>query len=680
VRIGHDTGARQGRPTWIAVMVSDADAAERAYASDPSLSTLLAYVDACDAALFDLDVTVDLGIQATVALRTALAHVEAYRRLGDEGQADIAVDLFNRVRRHAPDPATALGAAADLATLRLDRYQTLGRPADLRSALSLYGDAVRADGFALRPIVLGGFGNALTISALRTNAPDVLDRAVAIHAEAIDTAPADARYRPMLEVNLATTLLARFQFGGQVADLEQAESLHQMLEETARTDERVIIARAEVLWERYALSGQPDLLDQVIAELSNLVDDIPVVDPQFATAVGNLANALLARQLGTGIAADVVGMLREALEVVAHDAPERARLQHVLGRAWWEEYQRTGDIARLDLAIGAWEEAMLLLGTRDFMRPGYLNSVAVGHLQRHAHRPSADVLGTAVRFARRAVRAARPHSQIEPVVWNTLAHCLAARHRLRGRIRDLESAIDAWHRCLVACPATRSEHPRYMANLANALRERAAHLRGEAATSDLEAALALYKDAIPRMRGSQDLPGHLVNLGLTLFGLTVRTADVDHYLAASDVFGEAVELGLKVSPGEALRAGLTWQAMALDRVADPTRAAAAGDGALNALWTLLAGQLVRADQRWWLRTCIGVAATTAAAHQAAGARERAVRAMESGRALMLDQTLPRAARLQAERPDLAERYGAAAARVRAMTPESLDRPPLRPDR
>src|SRR4051812_15187819 len=101
--------------------------------------------------------------------------------------------------------------------------------------------------------------------------------------------------------------------------------------------------------------------------------------------------------------------------------------------------------------------------------------------------------------------------------------------------------------------------------------------------------------------------------------------------------------------------------MSVDTVADWPQVARAGDGALCALWVLLAGQLLRSGKESWLRTCTGVAASTAAAHRVVGQPRAAVTALDSGRALLLDGALPVATRLAARQPELARRYRAAAA-------------------
>ena len=144
--------------------------------------------------------------------------------------------------------------------------------------------------------------------------------------------------------------------------------------------------------------------------------------------------------------------------------------------------------------------------------------------------------------------------------------------------------------------------------------------------------MTLLREAVAALTGFRELAGQLANLGLSLHGLAVRTEDVAGYREACATFAAAVEWGLQVAPGEALRAGLAWQAMAVDTVADWPQVAAAGDGVLRALWALLVGQLLRPGKETWLRTASGVAAVTALAH-VRDDPAAAVSALENGRSL-----------------------------------------------
>lgn len=661
--------------TALEVLRAAAESAEAAYAADPGSHTLPPYVAAWDQVLVALSANTDLAVQAEAAHHGAVAHLQVFRHYGDDDHARVAVDLLTRLREHAPTAELRFAAAADLATVAFDRYLLHGGPRRLRAAVAAQEEVLRdcPEGFAHRPALLANLGNALVELAQRHTAADVLHRAVALHEEAV--ASADASYRDALRVNLATALVARYQRDGRVSDLDRAESLHDEVAAAGNDGQQVVVARCDVRWERYALSADPTVLAEIVADLRAVVAELPDDVPVFAVAAGNLANALLEQQTRTAGRSEALELLDRALAHAGPGTAERARLVHVQGTAQWQAYLRTGDLSRLSSAVEAWQAAAAELGRGDAATPGYLNSVAVGLLQRDAHRADDGDLRAAVSTARRALRGAPARSAIAPIVWNTLGHALLRRHDRHGRRRDLDGAVVASTRAVALVAPAAALRPSLLASLGNGLRERAARRRGAAATADLEESVTLLREAVAAQAGSRELAGQLANLGLSLHGLAVRTRDVAGYHEATATFADAVAAGLRTSPGEALRAGLAWQAMAVDGLPDWPRAAEAGDAILRTRWILLTTQLLRSAKETWLRTGDHAAALTAVAHVRAGDPVAAVSALESGRALMLSETLPPLERLHVTHPDLTRRYTTAAsaftASVRAADHRAL---------
>jgi hypothetical protein len=256
------------------VLQAAAHLAEEEYADDPGSHTLPPYVAAWDRVLAALDADTDLSVQAA-AQRAAVAHLQVFRHYGDDSHARIAVTLLGRLRAHAPSAELRFAAAADLATVAFDRYLLRGEPRLLHAAVTAQEDALRdcPEGFAHRSALLTNLGNTLVELALRQTRADVLDRAVALHEEAVEAA--DAPYGPALLVNLATALVTRYQHDGRVADLDRAEALHREAAAAGADGQQVVISRCGARWERYSLTADPAVLGTIVTDLRALVAELP---------------------------------------------------------------------------------------------------------------------------------------------------------------------------------------------------------------------------------------------------------------------------------------------------------------------------------------------------------------------------------------------------------------------
>lgn len=546
------TADRASDAQWAA-----AEAAEAAYADDPGSHTLPAYVENWDRVVGLVPLESDPVAASWAALHASVAHLQVFRHYGDERHAALAVQLLDALREAAEPPALRFAAAADLATVGFERYLLAGGAARLRRAVAALERALHEcpTEFPDRAALLTNLGNALLESAERGGDDDVLDRAVAAHDDAVALV-GDAPYAGAVRVGLATTLLLRYRRRGAVADLDRAEALHaQVAKDHAADGPHVLIARCDVRWERYALTGDLTVLDEIVDALRAVVDEVPDEVPVFATAAGNLANALLEQQVRAGTRTEVLALLDRALTHAPPGTPERARLVHVRGAAAWHDYVRTGDIARLSAAIALWAEAVGLLGRHDTVLPAYLNSLAVGRMQRHAHLADPADLAAALAATRRALRLAARRSVDAPVLWNTLGHGLLRRYARDRRRRDVEEAVGAWRQAVALLAPSAALLPACRAGLANGLRERAAR-RGVDGAADLRESVRLLTSATAAVIGSREEAGQLVNLGLSLRALAARTGDGAARGSAATAYADAVQRGLHASPGEALRGGL----------------------------------------------------------------------------------------------------------------------------
>jgi tetratricopeptide (TPR) repeat protein len=655
--------------------IGQLDRATTAYLAAPGTDTLAAFLRAGDRALRDIARRPpDDETAARVVQQAAVAHTHAFHRLGGAEHAELAAELLGTLADRAPTAAMRLAAQADLATLEFTRYTEDGDIRRLEHGIACYEDALRHDEVdpGYRPILLNGLANALVGLYLRDGREDMLDRAIMLHEDAARATAPDAPFRTAMLVNWATALITRWQRSGDPADLRQAIDLHEKISEDHDTDEQVAVARAGMLWERYAAEDDPGWLEEIVATLGPVIDTVPEEVPVWRTAAMNLANALLERRWRF-TAEDSLGMLLERLaRVTPPGTPDWAGLRHVDGLRYWQDYLTSGGLDRLAQALAAWREAVATMPPADAMRAVQLNSLAVGTLQQAAHQAGTTgalaAAEEAVGAARQAVGAATPGTAPAAIAWNTLGHALSLRHRVSGDPADIGAAVEAWRTAVALSPAGSRTRAGHLASLASGLRERAAADPNADVLADLREAVPLHEEAITLMSGSVELPGLLANLGMTLHGLAAKTADPAAYLRARQLFGQAVEAGRELAPTQALDAALAWRRLALDGVIVWSDLAAASDAALAALQRVLRSQVLRADKEAWLRTTVDVTASAGVAHAALGDLEAAVVALESGRGLLLAEALPPAGLEQAQ-PELFARF------LRATTAvESLDHP------
>jgi hypothetical protein len=665
--------------TTLTQLIRAAEAAEEAYAVDANARTLADWVDAWDRVGQRLEPVFDAPEVRVLAQRVAVAHLHAYRYLGDVEHSEAAASLFERLCADGADDDIAFAATADLATLRFQQYLDQGDTRLLTASVEAHEEVLRRcpPDHPHRPVMAGNLANALVELSRRDTGSGALDRAIELHEWAVHQAGVDgAAYRPALLVNLATALVARYQRDGSTADLDRAAALHREAQRLGEVDEQVAQAWADLQWERYSRSGEMAELNDVIATLRHIVSDLPEGSPSWCTATADLANAVLEHESRCAAREGALDIIEALLADMPPAAPGWAHAQRVHGMALWREYQRTGDLARLDAAIRSWQAVLEALPGTDAERPAALNGVAAGLQQRAAHFRDPAEADRAVRIAREALAACPAGAPDRAITWNTLGHALLVRYRLTKSGADLNEAVEAWRACLAATSREAAVWPSHAASLGNGLRERAAALSASRRETDLREAAQLHRAAAEALEGTLELPGQLVNLGMSLHGLAAEVKDPAAYLAALHAFRRAAGLAQVTSPPQALDAALAWHRLAVDGVPDWPEAAEAAEAALAALRALLPAQLSRSDKEAWLLTSVGMAAAAARAHCAAGQLPAAVVAMESGRGMLLNEVLPPDDRLRVQRAELYRRYQQAAAvfAERSASPSLAIRP------
>jgi tetratricopeptide (TPR) repeat protein len=417
------------------------DRATTAYLASPGEGTLAAFLRSSDRALRDIARRPpDDETAASIIQQAALAHMHAFYRLGSAEHADVAAELLEALLDRTPDDAMRLAAQGDLATLEFTRYTEDGQIRRLERSIELYEDALRQDppSQQYNPILMGGLANALTELSHRDNRKDVLDQAVQLHENAVHGVAPEAPFRTAMLVNMATTLVTRWQRSGDFADLRQAIRVHEEVSRDLATDEQVAVARAEMLWERYAAESNPAWLEEVVATLGPIVAMVPEEVPVWRTAAVNLANALLERQWRLAQEHSLEALLDRLARVTSPGTPGWGRLRHVDGLRHWQDYLTSGDLASLARALAAWRDAASSVPDTDAIRAVLLNSVAVGMLQEAQHQVGTagalTAAGEAIDSARLAVDAAASGTMQAAIAWNSFG-CRETRRTSRAPLK-----------------------------------------------------------------------------------------------------------------------------------------------------------------------------------------------------------------------------------------------------
>ncbi len=215
-------------------------------------------------------------------------------------------------------------------------------------------------------------------------------------------------------------------------------------------------------------------------------------------------------------------------------------------------------------------------------------------------------------------------------------------HYLRtGDPAALDRAATAWNRILDH-PAFPQAHERFrLAAMNDAGRVFLRRYWARGRMEDLDRALDLWQRAVELTgEGSPDLPGFLNNLASGLSDRYSRTGDLGDLEEATRHYRRACEKGRTVALEATLWAGRNWGNWALTREKPSwSDAATAYAFALEAIETLLATQLDRSSRESWLKEAQGLHVRAAYALAQLGRLEEAVAAAERGQARLLAQAL-----------------------------------------
>lgn len=303
----------------------------------------------------------------------------------------------------------------------------------------------------------------------------------------------------------------------------------------------------EVLEERFhrlrqlhAETGDPDLLDGIVAACRGIVGQAGPGSPDAAYWTTNLAAALRERadrRHDPEELAEAIDLLERVLALFPPHHPHRAVPLSNLAIALRSRWHRSGDPADLDRAIDIGEEA-LALGAGS-QRAVILNNLANALSDRFSHSARREDLDRSIEAAREGLDTAPPGSRLEQILLVNLGLGLLDRSSLDDHEEERDEAIAVLERG--ARPgAAYSEDPRVLDMIGAALLRRFV-LTGDEA--DLQRSVQVLERALDRLPpGSPERSSPLVNLSAALrdrFDLLRDRRDVERAIAAA---GEASEM------------------------------------------------------------------------------------------------------------------------------------------
>lgn len=482
------------------------------------------------------------------------------------------------------------------------------------------------------------------------------------------------------------------------ADAEFAEALNALVDHPARAEHLSRLSLAQR--ERYDHTGEEAALHAAVACADAAVAASTEDDPQLLPRLHNAGLQRLLRAQEMDSADDLEAALNTAREVVAgcgtREEPLRCAFLTTLASVLHTRFTRLGAAEDSDAAVAAAKEAEAASSPEHPDHAAVLTNLSDILRTRFEHTGALTDADGAVDAGERAVATARaggPHGAAD------LANCLhnlscarLARHGRTGAERDLDEAIARGQEAVDRIPSAHRELPRALTDLSLAHLRRFESTRD---TADARAAVAAARDAVSATPGAHpDLAAHLSNLALALSWLCAATRDPADTADAVRVARKAAAATPEDHPhrtqtlsilGQALRSRfdltgrLPHAEEALDALAAGARAEACSprsridaarwaadlplpshtrlrarllETAVDLLPAVVPRRLLRRDQHSLLGDFAGLAGEATALaltdeEERAGERGaagpsgalRALRLLESGRAVLLSQAL-----------------------------------------
>lgn len=616
---------------------------------------------------------------------------ERWDSSGDVAALILAAHTWVEVADLLPAPSSERADALNEAAGRLLRhYDSTEEEHSLALSRQLLTDAVTQSSPDQRGIHLSNLGAVWRTTYERTEDPADLRRSLEANEQALAVTPAGAAHPPGIMANLATTLRETYHLDADPAVLDRAVALDEQALDAAPPGDPDRLALLNGLANGLSLRlarrrdrGDVDRLVQCREEALALARPGTRLHAKY---LNNLANAYGERAEATGDQNDLdrsVEVSEQAVAARPQGSPGYAGALRNLGSHLRGRYDALGGVADLERSVDLAEQALSLCrrGGREWL--AVANNLAGNLRARFIRQGAFDDLERSIALLQEAVALTPPTSPEASIRLGTLGNALRARYLRSRRMEDLTTTIAAYEQAVALAPADSPGDPTLLNNLGTALND-CYDIAGAAA--DLERAKECYAQAyqlavpasvgrrtarnnqgrilLTQARRTESLPLTREAAGLLAEAISEtpeRTPDRLIYQlnlgAAQELEGrlarddEAVRTALGtfrsvvtgsrgVAPEQGLLAARTWGAAATDRQWWEEAAQAYRTG-LDVLEQLYQRQGRRDQKESWLQTAVEMAPRAAYALARAGDPRTAAVVAETGRAVLLTETLDR---------------------------------------
>jgi tetratricopeptide (TPR) repeat protein len=624
----------------------------------------------------------DRGVMLSELSATLLVRFERTGVLADLDEAvRIGTLAFDGTAADHPGHALVL---CGLGEILLARFNRTGVLADLNEALRVETLALDAtdEGHPDRAAVLSALGTALRVRFERTDMLADLNEAVRIGTLAADATAEDHPARAAILSNIGITLRLRSERTGALTDLNEAVRIGTLALGTMGEDHPAravaLSSLGAALQMRFKHTGVLADLDEAIRLGTMAVEATAEKQPARASSLSILAVALQTRFGRTGVLADLdeavrVGTL--AVDATPEHDPARLVMLSNLGSALQVRFKRTGALADLDEAIRLGTMAVDSPTENHRVHAMRLNNLGNTLRLRFKHTGVPADLDEAIRLGTMAVEATAADHPDYAVMLSNLCGALLIRFELSGVLTDLDEAVRVGTLAVNAIASNHADRADVLATHGNAMQAR---FKNTGVLADLDEAIRVGALAVDATAADQPHRcSWLFNLGNALSAHFELTGAPESLEKAVKLYVKAAGLA-SAPPFDRIRAGRA--AGVLLAPTAPTRAADLLEQAVRLLPDMAPDRLFHSDRRSALSGFYGLAADAAAVALLDSSQpeqpraERALSLLESGRAVLLSQTLGTRSDvtdLNAEHPELALKL----AQLRALLDSEPDAGP-----